>query len=101
MRRTSVDELPQLLNILGGSMSLVGPRPEVIRLVMLYSPSQRQRLLVKPGLTGAMQISGRGDLSFEERMKLELEYIENYSVWRDVYILLKTVPAVLSGRGAY
>lgn len=101
LRRTSVDELPQLLNVLNGSMSLVGPRPEVMRIATLYSPVQRQRLLVKPGLTGAMQISGRGDLSFEERMRLELEYIENYSIWRDLYILVKTVPAVLSGRGAY
>lgn len=101
LRRTSLDELPQLLNVLNGSMSLVGPRPEVMRIATRYSPVQRQRLLVKPGLTGAMQISGRGDLPFEERMKLELEYIENYSIWRDLYILLKTVPAVLSGRGAY
>jgi exopolysaccharide biosynthesis polyprenyl glycosylphosphotransferase len=101
LRKTSLDELPQLLNVLLGSMSLVGPRPEVMRIAMRYSPVQRQRLLVKPGLTGAMQISGRGDLSFEERMKLELDYIENYSIWRDLVILLKTVPAVLSGRGAY
>lgn len=101
LRRTSLDELPQLLNVLGGSMSLVGPRPEVMRIATRYSPVQRQRLLVKPGLTGAMQISGRGDLSFDERMKLELDYIENYSIWRDLVILVKTVPAVLSGRGAY
>lgn len=101
LRRWSLDELPQLLNVLFGTMSLVGPRPEVLRIATRYSPAQRQRLLVKPGMTGAMQISGRGDLSFEERMKLELDYIENYSIWRDVVILLKTVPAVLSGRGAY
>lgn len=101
LRRTSLDELPQLWNVLTGSMSLVGPRPEVLRITVRYSPVQRQRLLVKPGLTGAMQISGRGDLPFEERMKLELDYIENYSIWRDVVILCKTLPAVLSGRGAY
>ncbi len=101
LRRTSLDELPQLFNVLFGSMSLVGPRPEVMRIATRYSPAQRQRLLVKPGLTGAMQISGRGDLNFEERLKLELDYIENYSIWRDVVILMKTVPAVLSGRGAY
>jgi len=101
LRRTSLDELPQLFNVLSGSMSLVGPRPEVMRIAARYSPAQRQRLLVKPGLTGAMQISGRGDLSFEERMKLELDYIENYSIWRDVLILIKTVPAVLTGKGAY
>ncbi len=101
LRKTSLDELPQLFNVLNGTMSLVGPRPEVMLIATKYSPTQRQRLLVKPGLTGAMQISGRGDLSFEERMRLELDYIENYSIWRDVLILLKTVPAVLSGRGAY
>lgn len=101
LRRTSLDELPQLFNVLVGNMSLVGPRPEIMRLASQYSPLQRQRLLVKPGLTGAMQISGRGDLSFDEWMKLELDYIENYSIWRDVVILLKTVPAVLTGRGAY
>lgn len=101
LRKSSLDELPQFFNVLNGSMSLVGPRPEVMRIATRYSPAQRQRLLVKPGLTGAMQISGRGDLSFDERMKLELDYIENYSIWRDVVILLKTVPAVLSGRGAY
>lgn len=101
LRRTSMDELPQLLNVLNGAMSLVGPRPEAMRIATQYSPAQRQRLLVKPGLTGAMQISGRGDLSFEEQMKLELDYIENYSIWRDLMILLKTVPVVLSGKGAY
>jgi exopolysaccharide biosynthesis polyprenyl glycosylphosphotransferase len=101
LRKTSFDEVPQLFNVLLGSMSLVGPRPEMMRLVVRYSPVERQRLLVKPGLTGTMQISGRGDLSFDERMKLELDYIENYSIWRDLVILVKTVPAVLSGRGAY
>lgn len=101
MRRASIDELPQLFNVLGGSMSLVGPRPEEMRLVTRYSPGQRQRLLVKPGVTGTMQVSGRGDLGFDDRLKLELDYIENYSIWRDLYILVKTVPAVLSGRGAY
>jgi lipopolysaccharide/colanic/teichoic acid biosynthesis glycosyltransferase len=101
LRRYSLDELPQFINVFLGHMSLVGPRPEVMRIAARYSPGQRQRLLVKPGLTGTMQISGRGDLSFDERMKLELDYIENYSIWRDLIILLKTVPAVLSGRGAF
>jgi exopolysaccharide biosynthesis polyprenyl glycosylphosphotransferase len=101
LRRASLDELPQFFNVLWGNMSLVGPRPEMMRLASQYSPLQRQRLLVKPGITGAMQISGRGDLSFDEWMKLELDYIENYSIWRDLVILAKTVPVVLSGRGAY
>ena len=101
LRRASLDELPQFFNVLWGNMSLVGPRPEMMRLASQYSPLQRQRLLVKPGITGAMQIGGRGDLSFDEWMKLELDYIENYSIWRDLVILAKTVPVVLSGRGAY
>lgn len=100
LRRTSLDELPQLFNVLKGEMSLVGPRPEEIRIVQKYNPWQSQRLLVKPGMTGSMQVSGRADLPLNERVKLELAYIENYSIWKDIHILLKTVPAVLSGRGA-
>ncbi len=101
LRRTSLDELPQLINVLRGEMSLVGPRPEQVDLVKRYNAWQAQRLLVKPGVTGSMQVSGRGDLPFEERLKLELAYIENYSLWEDIKILLKTIPAVLSSRGAY
>jgi exopolysaccharide biosynthesis polyprenyl glycosylphosphotransferase len=101
LRRTSLDELPQLINVWRGEMSLVGPRPEQVDLVKRYTAWQAQRLLVKPGITGSMQVSGRGDLSFEERLKLELAYIENYSLWEDIKILLKTIPAVLSSRGAY
>ncbi len=101
LRRTSLDELPQLINVLRGEMSLVGPRPEQVDLVKRYNSWQAQRLLVKPGITGSMQVSGRGDLPFEERLKLELVYIENYSLREDIKILLRTIPAVLSGRGAY
>jgi len=101
LRRTSLDELPQLFNVLKGEMSLVGPRPEEVRIVQKYDPWQSQRLLVKPGITGSMQISGRADLPLDERVKLELAYIENYSLLEDIKILLRTVPAVLSGRGAY
>jgi exopolysaccharide biosynthesis polyprenyl glycosylphosphotransferase len=101
LRRISLDELPQLINVLRGEMSLVGPRPEQVDLVERYNAWQAQRLLVKPGITGSMQVSGRGDLPFEERLKLELAYIENYSLWEDIKILLKTIPAVLSSRGAY
>jgi len=82
-------------------MSLVGPRPEQVDLVEHYDAWQAQRLLVKPGITGSMQVSGRGDLSLDERVKLDLAYIENYSLWEDVRLLLKTIPAILSGRGAY
>jgi lipopolysaccharide/colanic/teichoic acid biosynthesis glycosyltransferase len=101
LRRTSLDELPQLWNVLKGEMSLVGPRPEELRVVRLYSDWHRQRLAIKPGLTGPMQVNGRADLDFDERVRLELDYIRNYSLWRDVVILAKTLVAVLSGRGAY
>ncbi|MGA9348818.1 MAG: sugar transferase [Anaerolineae bacterium] len=101
LRRTSLDEIPQLFNVLKGEMSLVGPRPEEVRIVQKYDPWQSQRLLVKPGMTGSMQVSGRADLSLEERVKLELTYIENYSILEDIKILVKTLPAVLSGRGSY
>ncbi len=101
LRRTSLDELPQLFNVLKGEMSLVGPRPEEVRMVQRYTPWQSQRLLVKPGMTGAMQISGRADLSLDERVKLELAYMQSYSILQDLEILIKTLPTVLSGKGAY
>ncbi len=101
LRRTSLDELPQLLNVLRGDMSLVGPRPEEAWLVRLYNDQQRRRLAVKPGMTGPMQVNGRGDLSFAQRLELELDYIEHYSLRRDIAILLKTIPVVLKGSGAY
>lgn len=101
LRRWSLDELPQLWNVLRGEMSLVGPRPEDAALVARYTPWQRKRLAVKPGLTGPMQVNGRGDLSLEERVRLEVRYIQQYSLWEDIRLLLRTVPAVLSGRGAY
>ena len=101
LRRTSLDELPQFWNVLRGEMSLVGPRPEEMRVVRLYEDWHRQRLAVKPGMTGPMQVNGRADLSFDERVRLELDYIENYSLWKDICILARTVIAVLSGRGAY
>jgi exopolysaccharide biosynthesis polyprenyl glycosylphosphotransferase len=101
LRRTSLDELPQLWNVWRGEMSLVGPRPEETRVVLQYSSWQRKRLAVKPGLTGPMQVSGRGDLSLDERVRLELRYIQNYSLWEDLRLLARTVPAVLSGRGSY
>ncbi len=101
MRRWSLDELPQLWNVLRGDMSLVGPRPEEPRIVAQYSDWHRQRLAVKPGLSGPMQVNGRGSLSLDERVRLELDYINHYSLGRDVSILLRSVPAVLSGDGAY
>ena len=101
LRRISLDEAPQFWNVLRGEMSLVGPRPEEPRVVRLYRDWHRQRLAVKPGMTGPMQIDGRADLSLNERVQLELAYIQNYSLWEDIKILAKTLPATLSGRGAY
>jgi exopolysaccharide biosynthesis polyprenyl glycosylphosphotransferase len=100
IRRTSLDELPQLLNILRGDMSFVGPRPAVIEEVRQYEPWQRRRLSMPPGLTCLWQVSGRSDLTFDEWMRLDLEYIDNWSLWLDLKIAVRTIPAVLFGRGA-
>jgi exopolysaccharide biosynthesis polyprenyl glycosylphosphotransferase len=101
LRRTSLDELPQLINVLRGEMSLVGPRPEQVELVRRYRPEHRFRLAVKPGITGPMQVFGRGELTFEERLAVERDYIENLSLGRDLRILAMTIAAVAGGRGAY
>lgn len=101
LRRTSLDEIPQFLNVLKGDMSLVGPRPEESRLVRSYNSRQRRRLMMKPGLTGPAQVNGRGDLSLAERVELEEEYIRNYTLWKDFEILLKTIPTVIRGKGSY
>jgi lipopolysaccharide/colanic/teichoic acid biosynthesis glycosyltransferase len=101
LRRWSIDELPQFLNVLRGDMSLVGPRPEEVRIVRYYDAWHRQRLRVKPGVTGPVQVNGRGDLSLEERVRLEVDYIRNYSLRRDLRILLRTIPAVIRGSGSY
>jgi exopolysaccharide biosynthesis polyprenyl glycosylphosphotransferase len=101
LRRWSLDELPQLANVLRGDMSLVGPRPEQLELVERYRDEHRFRLQARPGMTGPMQVFGRGDLEFEERLAVEREYIENLSLGRDIRILLMTLPAVLSGKGAF
>ncbi len=101
LRKFSLDELPQLFNVLKGDMSLVGPRPPVPKEVLQYEPWQLERLSVKPGLTGLWQVSGRADLPFERWVELDLEYVARQSLWLDVKILLKTPWAVLSGKGAY
>ncbi len=101
LRRWSLDELPQLFNVVGGSMSLVGPRPEQVELVARYAPEQRFRLVVKPGLTGPMQVYGRGRLTFDERLAVEREYIENLSLRRDLHLMALTLSAVVSGKGAF
>ncbi|MGN6743085.1 MAG: sugar transferase [Amnibacterium sp.] len=101
IRRYSLDELPQLLNVLNGSMSLIGPRPPLPREVAAYEGRVNRRLLIKPGITGLWQVSGRSNLSWEESVKLDLYYVENWSVTTDFVILLKTVRAVLRRDGAY
>ena len=101
LRRTSIDELPQLVNVLRGEMSIVGPRPEQLDLVERYAPEHQFRLHVKPGITGPMQVYGRGELTFDERLAVEREYVENLSLVRDIRIVLMTLPAVLGKRGAF
>ena len=101
LRRTSLDELPQLMNVLRGEMSLVGPRPELLELVERYEPEHEFRLRVRPGITGPWQVFGRSQLTFEEVLAVEREYVENLSIGRDVRILLMTLPAVFGRRGAF
>jgi exopolysaccharide biosynthesis polyprenyl glycosylphosphotransferase len=101
LRRFSLDELPQVLNVLWGDMSLVGPRPLPIRDYEQLQPWHRKRYLVLPGMTGLWQVSGRIDLSFDDLVRLDFYYIENWSIWLDISILAKTMPAVLARRGAY
>jgi exopolysaccharide biosynthesis polyprenyl glycosylphosphotransferase len=101
MRRYSLDELPQLFNVIGGTMSLVGPRPHVTREVEQYGLAMRRRLLVKPGITGLWQVSGRSDLSWDDSVRIDVRYVENWSLAFDLMILGKTLGAVLRGSGAY
>jgi exopolysaccharide biosynthesis polyprenyl glycosylphosphotransferase len=100
IRKTSIDELPQLFNVLVGHMSLVGPRPPLPAEVATYEPWQRRRLSVRPGITGLWQVSGRNQVNFEEWMQLDLKYIDTWSLWLDLKILFRTVPVVLLHKGA-
>jgi exopolysaccharide biosynthesis polyprenyl glycosylphosphotransferase len=101
LRRYSIDELPQLVNVLKGEMSLVGPRPPLASEVALYEEWQLDRLEVRPGITGLWQVSGRSELSFEDYVRLDLFYVENWSIAYDLFILSKTIPLLVSARGAY
>jgi lipopolysaccharide/colanic/teichoic acid biosynthesis glycosyltransferase len=101
LRATSLDELPQLINVLRGEMSLVGPRPAVPQEVARYEFDQLRRLDAVPGITGLQQVSGRSDLPFKRWVELDLDYIERQSFLKDIEILLRTIPAVLFGKGAY
>jgi exopolysaccharide biosynthesis polyprenyl glycosylphosphotransferase len=101
LRKLSIDELPQLWNVLVGDMSIVGPRPPVPGEVAEYTMDERRRLDVAPGITCIWQVSGRSDIPFDQQVRLDVQYIESQSIWLDMVILLKTVPAVLLGKGAY
>ena len=101
LRRTSLDELPQLWNVFVGDMSLVGPRPPVPKEVQEYTLEDRKRLDVIPGITCLWQIGGRSDIPFKEQVRLDKDYILSQSIWKDILILLKTIPAIVGGKGAY
>jgi lipopolysaccharide/colanic/teichoic acid biosynthesis glycosyltransferase len=100
LRATSLDELPNFWNVLKGDMRLVGPRPEIPELVNQYPPEYHARHEVKPGITGLAQINGRADLTYEETMQYDLAYVRDHSLWGDLSIIAKTLPAVISRRGA-
>ena len=101
IRKASIDELPQLWNVLKGDMSLVGPRPALPREVKQYTLDDRQRLDVIPGITCIWQVSGRSDIPFPQQVQLDLRYIESQSLWLDMCLLVQTIPAVISSKGAY
>ena len=101
IRKFSLDELPQLWNVLVGDMSLVGPRPPLPSEVAKYTPYQKRRLQVTPGITCIWQVSGRSDIPFTQQVELDLEYIAHQSLWYDLMLLMKTIPAVIKARGAY
>jgi lipopolysaccharide/colanic/teichoic acid biosynthesis glycosyltransferase len=101
LRRLSIDEMPQIVNVVRGEMSLVGPRPLPLRDYELLEDWHRARYLVLPGMTGLWQISGRSGLSFDDLVRLDFTYLDNWSLGLDISIIAKTIPAVLSGRGAY
>ncbi|MBP8951867.1 MAG: sugar transferase [Armatimonadetes bacterium] len=101
LRKYSIDEMPQLFHVLFGQMSLVGPRPPIPAEVERYEPWQTERLAVKPGLTCIWQVSGRSDIGFDEWIRMDIEYVRNRNLWLDIKLLLLTIPAVLTARGAY
>ncbi len=101
LRKLSIDEIPQLLNVLKGDMSIVGPRPEVPTITNAYNSLQARRLEVKPGLTGLAQINGRSNISHGQKISYDIEYVDHYSLWLDVQILFKTIYVVVARTGAY
>jgi exopolysaccharide biosynthesis polyprenyl glycosylphosphotransferase len=101
IRRFSIDELPQFINVLKGEMSMVGPRPPLPKEVNQYTLEDRKRLHIKPGITCIWQVEGRSDIPFNKQVELDKQYIRSQSLWEDIKILLKTIPAVITGKGAY
>jgi lipopolysaccharide/colanic/teichoic acid biosynthesis glycosyltransferase len=101
LRRLSIDEIPQLFNVLRSEMSLVGPRPPLPAEVNLYSLAERRRLDVVPGITCIWQVSGRSEIPFDKQVELDLAYIDSQSIWGDIKLMMRTLPTVLRGRGAY
>ena len=101
LRKTSLDELPQLINILKGDMSIIGPRPTLRYQVEQYDPYQMQRLNMRPGVTGLAQVNGRNSLPWPKRIEYDVEYVNHYSLWLDFKIILKTVKVVLTAEGVY
>lgn len=101
LRRMSIDELPQVINIVRGEMSVVGPRPIVTDEVSKYGKDAEYYFRARPGLTGAWQVSGRNDVSYSQRVALDRDYVQNWNLWRDIVIIAKTVPAVVSAKGTY
>jgi exopolysaccharide production protein ExoY len=101
LRKLSLDELPQLINVLRGEMSIVGPRPIVADEVIMYGPNANYYFMARPGLTGPWQVGGRSNEKYEDRIALDRAYVENWSLWKDISIMLKTVPALLNPKGSY
>ena len=99
LRRISLDELPQIINVMKGEMSIVGPRPEIPEIVSTYTPEQKKALTIKPGITGLSQISGRDDLPIDVKLNYEIEYVERFSFTLDCKIVFKTIPTLINGRG--
>jgi lipopolysaccharide/colanic/teichoic acid biosynthesis glycosyltransferase len=101
LRKFSLDEIPQFFNILKGDMSIVGPRPQIVEEVSFYDNYAKRRLMILPGLTGLWQVSGRADVDYDEMIKLDIYYLENWSIGLDIKIIYKTFSAVFSKKGAY
>src|SRR5699024_10060044 len=100
IRRYSLDEIPQFFNVLKGDMSIIGPRPEIINISRFYNSYQKKRLEINPGITGLAQVNGRSEINHGKKIKYDIDYVEHFSLWLDLRILLKTIAQVIGGRGS-